>query len=85
MSTVTLVDTAPSVRQLERALQATCGALVTEDATEARVQVVQAIDSIRAALAALRPARSAGPSALAFGFVVAAEAPAGSDPARRGN
>ncbi|MEA2213611.1 MAG: hypothetical protein QOF83_3559 [Solirubrobacteraceae bacterium] len=71
MATVTLVDTSPSVRQLERALQATCGALVTEDVTEVRVQVVQAIDAIRAALAELRPARNAPPGALAFGFIVA--------------
>jgi hypothetical protein len=72
MATILLVDTAPSVRQLERALQASCGALVTADATEMRVQVVQAIEAIRAALIELRPAPMAGPGALVFGFVLAA-------------
>ena len=79
MATVVLVDTAPSVRQLERALQASCGALVTAEAAEIRVQIVQAIEAIRAALVDLRPASSTGTGALAFGFVMAGPTP-DSDP-----
>jgi hypothetical protein len=76
MATVTIVDTTPSVQQLELALETCCGALVTQDVTVIHGQVVQAIEGIRRALCDLRPAREAGPGALAYGFVMAAESPA---------
>jgi hypothetical protein len=71
MRTVTLVDTAPSVRELEWALQASCGALVTEDLFQVRMQIMEAIDAIRAALRELRPdVCSAAAQAVAYGFVL---------------
>jgi hypothetical protein len=82
MGTVTLVDTAPSVHELEWALQATCGALVTEDVLEVKVQLVQAIDAIRAAISELRPAERAAARAVVFGFVLSPDRhEVGRDPA----
>ena len=70
METVTLVDTAPSVRELEWALQATCGALVTEDLFQVRGQITEAIAAIRAALRELRPDACSAAQAVVFGFVL---------------
>jgi hypothetical protein len=73
METVTLVDTAPGVRELEWALQATCGALVTEDLFQVRGQITDAIEAIRAALRELRPGACSAAQAVVSGFVLAAD------------
>jgi hypothetical protein len=73
MGSVTLLDTAPSVRELEGALHATCGALVTEDLFEVKRQIRQAIDAIHAALRELRPDEPSMAQAVVFGFVVCPE------------
>jgi hypothetical protein len=70
MGTMTPIDTAPTVRELEWALQATCGALVAEDLFEVKGQITEAIDAIRAALRELRPGASSAAQAVVFGFVL---------------
>ena len=73
MGTMTPIDTAPTVRELEWALQATCGALVAEDLFEVKGQITEAIDAIRAALRELRPDAPSVTQAMVFGFVLCSD------------
>lgn len=83
-------DYLPTLDQIEAALEAACGALITlesispgasrglDDADEMQRHVGLAIRSLRQAIEELRLAQSNGSSALAIEFVLNTRAPRGS-------